>query len=88
MTKINEEKYGTFYSLEDTLKDLRKDIAHYGTIGFAAICSIDEEDGSQEILGYMHTEDMNEVELLDDDFYQVMTGEALLALLEQQMTHQ
>ncbi|MGO4940691.1 hypothetical protein ACTQ45_11835 [Fundicoccus sp. Sow4_D5] len=86
MSVINDERDDAFYDLKETIKDLRKDLLAYGNIDFAAICGVNVEDGSQEILGYMHTQDMKEVELLDDDYYEVMSGSELLAALEQQTT--
>ena len=80
----NEGKNIEFYDLDDTIQDLLKDLIAYGDIEFAAICSEREIYGGKEIVGYMLTEDMHDVELLDDDFYEVMRGSDLLALLEQQ----
>ena len=84
MSLMNDDRLYAFYDLNDTIQDLRKDLKAYGNIEFAAICSEREIDGSKEILGYMLTEDMHEIELLDDDFYEVMHGNSLLSLLEQQ----
>lgn len=85
MSLMNEDRLYAFYDLNDTIQDLRKDLKAYGNIEFAAICSENEIYGGKEILGYMLTEDMHDVELLDDDFYEVMRGSDLLVLLEQQV---
>lgn len=86
MSEINREIRGQFYGLTETIKDLRKDLNVHGNIDFAVICGVNEEDGSQEILGYMHTDDMNDVELLDEDYYEIMSGSQLLAKLEAQLS--
>lgn len=84
MTTTNEDSHYNFYDFRDTLNDLRKDLIVYGNIEFAAIYGKNIEDNRKEILGYMPIEDMDQIDLLDDDYYEVMRAEDLLAALEQQ----